>query len=373
MMVKAFLIATWVLCLFGFAEADQICMRTQTNGQTWIYNPVPFSPSWSQMSWTPNKHKWVQDGGTNCAMRVKAWVNNYGWKYAFIDMQASSNWKNTEYGQAYVSQQRVHEHTDSCFEMQAGFGNVNLDKNIEIEFVEGSCDDAAWIDRFFIPGRKAWGVQNSIGWCFNGKKNLEPLHAFIPLFGDGSKQFESYNDPSDKVKFNEGCARKWILKPDGNVYVGQWGSSSGTGSRSGRRALKALPTQSGRFEGLQESERNEISLLEDLYDVCERYNSGRKTDPSDRYETETAQIVRSCLAMLEPFYKTYLEFQNKEDNAIPEAMRFASDTMEERKEEEESEEESMASKINRHLKLVQRLMQEEQKDQNKDAVAATKV
>lgn len=352
-MVKAFLIAIWVVCLFGFAEADQICMRTQTNGNTWIYNPVPFSPSWSEMSWTPNHHKWVQDGGTNCAMRVKAWVNNYGWKYAFIDTQASSNWKNTEYGQAYVSQQRVHEHTDSCFEMQAGFGNVNLDKNIEIEFVEGSCDDAAWIDRFFIPGRKAWGVENQIGWCFNGKKNLEALHAYIPLFGDGSKQFESYNDPSDKVKFNEGCARKWILKPDGNVYVGQWGSSSGTGSRSGRRALKALPTQSGRFEGLQESERNEISLLEDLYDVCERYNSGRKTDPSDRYETETAQIVRSCLAMLEPFYKTYLEFQIKVDNAIPEPMRFASETTAE-------------------IKFVRRLIQKEQKDQNKGAVDDTK-
>jgi len=370
-MFKASLIATWVLCLFGFAVADQICMRTKTNGRTWIYNPLPGSPSWSEITWTPNKHRWVRDGGTNCAMRVKAWVNNYGWKYAFIDMQANSNWKSTEYGQAYVSQQRVHEHTDSCFEMQAGSGNVNLDKNIEIEFVEGSCDDAAWIDRFFIPGRKAWGVQNQIGWCFNGKKNLEALDLSPGnfLWGDGSKNFEFYNDPDRWVKFDTGCARKWILKPCGNVQLGEWGSSSGTGSRSGRRALKALPMQSGRFEGLQESERNEISLLEDLYDICESYNSGRKTD---RYETETAQIVRSCLAMLEPFYKTYLEFQKKEDNAIPEAMRFASDTMEERKEEKESEEESIASKINRHLKLVQRLMQEEQKDQNKDAVAATK-
>ena len=31
--------------------------------------------------------------------------------------------------------------------------------------------------------------------------------------------------------------------PDGHVRLGEWGSSSGAGSRSGRRALKTLPMQ----------------------------------------------------------------------------------------------------------------------------------
>lgn len=312
-------------------------------------------------------------------MRVKAYVKNYGWKYAFIDKDASSNWRSTEAGSAYVSRQRVHEHTDSCFEMQAGFGNVDLNRNIWIRFVDSSCNDAAWIDRFFVPGRKSWGVQNHIGWCFNGKKNLEPLSFDDPIFGDGSHQFEVYGDLG-KVRFNTGCAREWILKPNGNVAAAQWGSSSGTGSRSGRRALKVLPMQSVRFEGLQESERNEISLIEDLYDVCERYDSGHGTD---RYDRETGKILRSCFDMLEPFYETYVEFQNKEDNAIPEAMRFASETMEELKEDEENEEdkdsdeellaskeESIHSKINGHLKIVKRLIEEQRKEDNKDTMAA---
>jgi len=299
-------------------------------------------------------------------MRVKAYVNNHGWKYAFIDVHASSNWKSTEYGQAYVSQQRVHEHTDTCFEMQAGFGNVDLSKDIRIKFVEGSCNDAAWIDRFFIPGRKAWGVQNQKGWCFNGKKNLNGLTAWDPIFGDGSDQFEHYGDSTSTVVFYDGCAREWILQPSGNVKAGQWGSSSGTGSRSGRRALKALPTQSVRFEGLEESERNEISLIEDLYDVCERYAPVRRV-ATDRYESETAQIVRNCFDMLEPFYRTYQEFQNKEDSAIPEAMRFASELMEETREDDEETvaDAPLASKINRHLKIVKRLMEEEKKEENK--------
>merc|ERR1712035_267256 len=139
--------------------------------------------------------------------------------------------------------------------------------------------------------------------------------------------------------------------------------------------------QSVRFEGLKASERNEISLIEDLYDVCESYSSG---DGTDRYDRETEKILRSCFDMLEPFYKTYVEFQEKEDNAIPEAMRFASETIEETKEDEEnkededsqeeflaSKEESLASKSNGNLKIVQRLIEEEQKEENKDAMAAS--
>jgi len=345
-MTKSSLIAAWILFLFGFALGDQICMRTQTNGDTYQYNPIsPIGGSWATISWTPNKNKWVKDAGTNCAMRVKAYVKNYGWKYAFIDKHSSSNWKSTEYGQAYVSKQRVHEHVDSCFEMQAGFGNVDLNKNIYIKFVDGSCNDAAWIDRFFVPGRKAWGVENQMGWCFNGKKNLDGGYWNLG-FSYVTNYFEHYGDSTRKVNFNDGCAREWVLKPNGGVYAGQWGSSSGTGSRSGRRALKGLPMQSVRFQGLQASERNEISLIEDLYDVCESYTPVR--DATDRYDSETAQIVRSCFDMLEPFYKTYQEFQAKEDNAIPEAMRFASESMEETREDKEIEEEKpLASKINR--------------------------
>lgn len=296
-----------LFALLGLVSADQICMRTQVSFSKHDYS---------------NRN--VKGGGTDCALRVKAWVDN-DWKYAFIDKHSSTNWVDTEYGLAYVSKQRVHEHTDSCFEMQAGFGNVNLEKDIYVKFTDPNCNDALWIDRFFVPGRnKAWGVLNEKGWCMNGKKDLEVGHAAGEMFS--STQFETENGMTH-VSFENGCAREWRLAPNGWVFAVEWGSSSGNGVRgSGRRILREVepPVQDVRFMGLTESERREISLIESLYDVCENFDLGENFDLSDRYEYETKQIVRRCYDMLFRFQETYQEFQDKEERTfLPAEHRFA--------------------------------------------------
>jgi hypothetical protein len=274
-----------LLALFGLVSADQICIQTKNKANGW---------------------KQTKYGGTNCPLRVKAYVKNYGWKYAFIDKYSSSNWRNTEYGQAYVSKQRVHEHTDTCFEMQAGFGNVDLNKEISVRITDPNCNDALWIDRFFIPGRKFWGASNIKGWCMNGRKYLENDNEFEVLYG------------SSVVTFNDGCALEWELRPNGQVHWKEFGSTTLVGSRgSGRRALREVePVQDFRFMGLANSERREISLIESLYDVCEDFDLGEDFHSTDRYERETEQIVHQCYDMLSRFQATYQEFQTKEERAI---------------------------------------------------------
>merc|ERR1719411_77729 len=284
-MARHSVIVILLLALLGLVSADQICIQTKSCCYDGGLRMNYYS-------------------GTNCALRVKAYVTNVGWRYAFIDKYSSSNWKSTELGQAYVSKQRVHEHTDSCFEMQAGFGNVDLGKDIFVKFVDPNCNDALWIDRFFVPGRKAWGVSNTQGWCMNGKRNLE-------------NDFE-FEVKESTVTFEDGCAREWRLKPNGGVSAVEWGSASGLGVRgSGRRALREVePVQDFRFKGLKESERRQISLIEALYDVCENFDLGEDFDSSDRYERETEQIVRRCYYMLSRFQGTYQEFEAKEERAI---------------------------------------------------------
>jgi len=275
-----------LLALLGLVYADQICIQTKSKVGGEGYRTTTY-------------------GGTNCPLRVKAYIKNHGWRYAFIDKYSTSNWRSTEYGQAYVSKQRVHEHTDSCFEMQSGFNTVDLNKNIYVEFTDPNCNDAMWVDRFIIPQRKAWGINNMQGWCMNGKRHLENNYEFDVYGGYVST-------------FNDGCARKWRLSPSGAVYAQQWGSSSGLGVRgSGRRALREVePVQDFRFMGLPESERREISLIEALYDVCENFDLGEDFDSTDRYERETEQIVRRCYDMLSRFQGTYQEFEAKEERAI---------------------------------------------------------
>jgi len=275
-----------LLALLGLVYADQICIQTKSKVGGEGYRTTTY-------------------GGTNCPLRVKAYIKNHGWRYAFIDKYSTSNWRSTEYGQAYVSKQRVHEHTDSCFEMQSGFNTVDLNKNIYVEFTDPNCNDAMWVDRFIIPQRKAWGINNLQGWCMNGKRHLENNYEFDVYGGYVST-------------FNDGCARKWRLSPSGAVYAQQWGSSSGLGVRgSGRRALREVePVQDFRFMGLPESERREISLIEALYDVCENFDLGEDFHSSDRYERETEQIVQRCYDMLSRFQGTYQEFEAKEERAI---------------------------------------------------------
>jgi len=275
-----------LLALLGLVCADQICIQTKSK------------PDWSLRTTTY--------GGTNCPLRVQAYIKNVGWRYAFIDKYSTSNWRSTEFGQAYVSKQRVHEHTDTCFEMQTGFNSVDLNENIYVKFTDPNCNDAMYVDRFFIPQRKAWGISNTQGWCMNGKKHLENNYEF-----DISGGYVS--------TFNDGCARQWRLSPSGAVYSdGNWGSSSGFGTRgSGRRALREVePVQDFRFMGLPKSERQEISLIEALYDVCENFDLGEDFRSSDRYERETEQIVRRCYDMLSHFQGTYQEFEAKEERAI---------------------------------------------------------
>jgi len=275
-----------LLALLGLVYADQICIQTKSKVGGEGYRTTTY-------------------GGTNCPLRVKAYIKNHGWRYAFIDKYSTSNWRSTEYGQAYVSKQRVHEHTDSCFEMQTGFNTVDLDKDIFVKFTDPNCNDAMWVDRFIIPQRKAWGINNMQGWCMNGKRHLENNYEFDVYGGYVST-------------FNDGCARKWRLSPSGAVYAQQWGSSSGLGVRgSGRRALREVePVQDFRFMGLPESERREISLIEALYDVCENFDLGEDFHSSDRYERETEQIVQRCYDMLSRFQGTYQEFEAKEERAI---------------------------------------------------------
>jgi len=280
-----------LLALLGLVCADQICIQTKSKDSS---GKGQFSGSLRTTIY----------GGTNCPLRVKAYIKNSGWRYAFIDKYSTSNWRSTEYGQAYVSKQRVHEHTDSCFEMQTGFNSVDLNKDIYVKFTQSNCNDAMYVDRFFIPQRKAWGVSNMQGWCMNGKRHLE------------NYEFETSNGLIST--FNDGCAREWRLSPSGAVYAEKWGSSSGFGTRgSGRRALREVePVQDFRFMGLPESEHREISLIEALYDVCENFDLGEDFHSSDRYERETEQIVRRCYDMLSHFQGTYQEFEAKEERAI---------------------------------------------------------
>merc|ERR1719411_743508 len=328
-MARHSVIVILLLALLGLVSADQICIQTKSCCYDGGLRMNYYS-------------------GTNCALRVKAYVTNVGWRYAFIDKYSSSNWKSTELGQAYVSKQRVHEHTDSCFEMQAGFGNVDLGKDIFVKFVDPNCNDALWIDRFFVPGRKAWGVSNTQGWCMNGKRNLE-------------NDFE-FEVKESTVTFEDGCAREWRLKPNGGVSAVEWGSASGLGVRgSGRRALREVePVQDFRFKGLKESERRQISLIEALYDVCENFDLGEDFDSSDRYERESEQLVRRCYEMLSRFQGTYQEFESKEERAILLAEhrsateeeekdlaedRFPTSEEIERSEDSETSESSLMSKI----------------------------
>jgi len=284
-MVRHSAMVILLLALLGLVYADQICIQTKSK--------------------VSGSLRTTTYGGTNCPLRVKAYIKNSGWKYAFIDKYSTSNWRSTEYGQAYVSKQRVHEHTDSCFEMQSGFNSVDLDKDIYVKFTDSNCNDAMYVDRFFIPQRKAWGISNTQGWCMNGKRHLENNYEFDNAAGLIST-------------FNDGCAREWKLKPNGFVSAKRWGSSSGFGTRgTGRRALREVePVQDFRFMGLPESERREISLIEALYDVCENFDLGEDFDSSDRYERETEQIVRRCYDMLSRFQGTYQEFEAKEERAI---------------------------------------------------------
>jgi len=274
-----------LFAFLGTVFADQICLRTQA-------------------AWTSN-HNWVKDAGTNCALRVKAYVKNYGWKYAFIDRHASSNWRNTEYGQAYVSRQRVHEHTDSCFEMQAGLGNVDENRSIYVSLVDYSCNDAMWVDRFFIPHRgMAWGdslnaweasFKSNHGWCMNGKKYM-PSQSFV-RHGAGHNL--------DWASYTEGCAREIELRPNSQVRIVRWGSTKGQGSVSGRRALReAHPEQNPRLMSLEESQRREFALIDSMYDICENAYS-YDHDRTDRYRSETQTLVARCFQMLERFLPTY--------------------------------------------------------------------
>jgi len=278
-----------LLAIVGLVSADQICIKTKSDGMT-------------------------KYGGTNCPLQVIAFVTNVGYKAAFIDKYARDSWVEADiedqYGKkrkslAYVSKQRVHEHTDSCFEMQSGFGTVDLERDIEISFVDKNCNDALFIEQVFLPRRgKVWSLSGNQGWCMNGRKYLE-------------NDFEFKNDGSG-VTFDDGCARELHFEPSGDVTFEEWGTTVGVGSRgSGRRVLREVePFQDYRFIGLAESERREISLIEALYDVCENFDLGEDFDSTDRYEHETEQIVRRCYDMLSHFQGTYQEFESKEKKAI---------------------------------------------------------
>jgi len=284
-----------LFAFLGTVLADQICLRTQA-------------------AWTSNNN-WVTDAGTNCALRVKAYVKNYGWKYAFIDRHASSNWRNTEYGQAYVSRQRVHEHTDSCFEMQAGLGNVDENRSIYVSLVDDSCNDAMWVDRFFIPHRgMAWGdslnawqatFKSNHGWCMNGRKYL-PSRSFV-RHGAGHDL--------DWASYTEGCAREIELRPNSQVRIVRWGNTSGQGSVSGRRALREAHPEQPRLMGLEESQRQEVALIESIFDICEKADD-IDYDRTNRYEEETQLIVARCFYMLTPFLETYRELQDNAERPI---------------------------------------------------------
>jgi len=258
-------------------------------------------------------------------LQVVAYVKNVGWKTAFIDKYESDEWAQAWYclpdnpdackfaDRAYVSRQRVHEHTDSCFEMQSGFGTVDLNRDIGVNFIDEDCNDAMFIEQFFIPRRKVWSLGGNQGWCMNGRKYLE-------------NDFEFKNKQSG-VTFDDGCASWMVFHPSGGFTVNEWGSTTGVGTRgSGRRALREVKhVQDFRFMGLAESERREISLIEALYDVCENFDLGEDFDSTDRYEHETEQIVRRCYDMLSHFQGTYQEFESKEKIILPAEPRPSTD------------------------------------------------
>jgi len=151
-----------------------------------------------------NKKKWVRQAGTNCPLTLKFRYVGGGEGNSCICIAGQHNcqtWCSGEW-----SNQRVHEHTDSCFGIN---GEIDTNHDITIEFPDSSCNDAMWVDRFFIPGGKGWGIQNAFGWCMGTYKHDRFGNALE--FGTGSNKWVNYvNDECyKKIRFLGGSGNWW--------------------------------------------------------------------------------------------------------------------------------------------------------------------
>jgi len=285
----------FLMFFLSLVLADQVCIRTKKKNRKFPYrvSKMPYS-------------------GTDCALKMTAYLNNGQKRFAYINKDAKSS-GNAASG--WVAIQRVHEHTDSCFELHVGFGQIDLSKNIKIEFVDKSCDDAMWVDRFFVPGRASWGIMNQAGWCMNSKKYVKhnKKQEVMPWI---SWNWGLYYD---------GCLHTVWLKSDGNV-AGLFGSDKKTGKfGSGRRQLTLLePTAE---EAKVDPELVEIKLIENLYDICEQHE--KRLSVQTRFDSEVEEIVQRCFKMLESFDETYNAYRQKQLDDIPPQYRHENSRMEE--------------------------------------------
>jgi Skp family chaperone for outer membrane proteins len=286
---------TFMILLLNFVTADQVCIRTKKKSQHFPYghHMQPFS-------------------GTDCALKMTAYLNNGQKRVAFIDKNAPNSGNQAD---GWVAIQRVHEHTDSCFELHVGGGQVDLSRSIKIEFVDKSCDDAMWVDQFFVPHRASWGIQNAKGWCMNSKRFID----------DGSQKFYNGWNTFTYGSYHSGCAHTLWLKPGGHVSV-IYGADNARGHYgSGRRQLTHVKQTVE--ETNDDSEMKEIKLIESLYDICEQHQ--KRLSVQTRFDSEIEEIVQRCFKMLESFDDTYDAYRQKQLDDIPEQYRYESSTMEE--------------------------------------------
>jgi len=179
------------------------------------------------------------------------------------------------------------------------------------------CDDAMWVDKFFIPHRASWGIDNERGWCMNSQRFL----AFEEKHYNGWNSFWA-------VEYHKGCSHTLWLKPGGNVNV-IFGAVSdehfwaGGNLGSGRRQL--IREESTEKETKNDSELEEIKLIESLYDICEQHQ--KRLSAQTRFDSEIEEIVQRCFKMLESFDETYDTYRQKQLDDIPQQYRYESSGM----------------------------------------------